>query len=156
MAPGMDKTRRFWSSWPRESNRRLKVDRDARSRLQTVRAHAPEAPRVQAVGPTAPERAGRRPNPLRAPSPGAGRAVPPGAAACGRLRAHTEASTGVELPRFIRDEFDASYVQDRLAGNIATPSGRTIAGPRAQWRDAAMDADKPAGGHGRVRQGQRV
>ena len=25
------------------------------------------------------------------------------------------------------------YVQDRLAGNIATPSGRTIAGPQIQW-----------------------
>jgi IS30 family transposase len=27
-----------------------------------------------------------------------------------------------------------SYVQDRLAGNIATPSGRTIAGPQVQWK----------------------
>jgi len=25
------------------------------------------------------------------------------------------------------------YVQDRLAGNIATPGGRTIAGPQVQW-----------------------
>jgi len=25
------------------------------------------------------------------------------------------------------------YVQDRLAGNIATPGGRTIAGPKVQW-----------------------
>jgi transposase-like protein len=27
-----------------------------------------------------------------------------------------------------------SYVQDRLAGNIATPGGRTIAGPHVQWK----------------------
>ena len=27
-----------------------------------------------------------------------------------------------------------SYVQDRLAGNIATPCGRTIAGPQVQWK----------------------
>ena len=26
-----------------------------------------------------------------------------------------------------------AYVQDRLAGNIATPGGRTIAGPRVRW-----------------------
>jgi len=43
-----------------------------------------------------------------------------------------------------------SYVQDRLAGNIATPGGRTITGLQVQWRGiAAMDAGKPAGGHGR-------
>lgn len=26
------------------------------------------------------------------------------------------------------------YVQDRLAGNIATPSGKTLAGPQVQWK----------------------
>lgn len=35
------------------------------------------------------------------------------------------------------------YVQDRLAGNIATPSGRAIAGPKVPWKGRRHGRRKP-------------
>ena len=57
-----------------------------------------------------PARSPRRrggPGALRAPPARADHAVPLGAAARSQFHLHTEASTGRELPRFIKDEFNA-------------------------------------------------
>src|SRR5580765_5110279 len=55
-------------------------------------------------------------------------------------RAHTaqwHADRAAKRPKpakLVTNPMLRSYVQDRLAGNIATPGGRTIAGPQVQWK----------------------
>ncbi|WP_088278762.1 transposase zinc-binding domain-containing protein [Ideonella sp. A 288] len=52
---------------------------------------------------------------MRTPPPQADHAVSAGASACARFIAQTEASTGAELPRFVKDDFDAFLERGILA-----------------------------------------
>lgn len=57
-----------------------------------------------------------------------------------KYRAHTaqwhadRAAMRPKSAKLLTNPLLRSYVQDRLAGNIATPGGRTIAGPQVPWK----------------------